>query len=163
MDERELVAGLDACRNADDLRQPELRALAGQVASDERAREMQVRLLRIDRAVRESLDDVLLPVGLEERLVARLCEAAHDAAIGDPTAADMPSPRRLVAVIPNVFARKCLQWGGAAAATAAAVAVGLSREPRYDTLSPTAYGRMAVAKELSEAGGWQPFNAGDVA
>jgi hypothetical protein len=167
MDDRELIAGLDACRRADDLRQPELRAVAGQVAGDERAREMQVRLLRIDGAVRESLHDVPLPVGLEERLVARLHEEAQQATIGDATAADMPSPHGIAVAGhagPMYSRRKWLQWSGAAAATAAAVAITVFLLNRDTTLY-----RQQLAdgwqwqKELSETDGWQPFNAGDVA
>jgi hypothetical protein len=165
MDDRELITGLDACRSADDLRQPELRAVAGQVDQDPRAREMQIRLLRIGDALRQSMDDVPLPAGLEERLVARLYEAAHDAAIGDPTAADMPSSHGVSVAghsQPLLSRRKWLQWGGAAAAAAAAVSIAVVLFNREKTLLPNQLeGAPQWHEALASAGDWQPFNAAD--
>jgi hypothetical protein len=125
MTDRELITGLDACRPAsDDLRQPELRALADQVASDERASTMRVRIERIDCAVASAMHDVPLPDGLLGRQLARLHDAAREAAIGDAVGTDV-SPAPVVPSSstgqPSRWRRKRLAWSAALAAAAAAV------------------------------------------
>jgi hypothetical protein len=125
MTDRDLITGLDACRPAsNDLNEPELRAVAEQVASDERARTMRVRIERIDCAVSSAMHDLPLPEGFVSRQLARLHEAARDAAIGDAVGNDVS----LATVVPSSSAsepslgrRKWLAWSSGLAAAAAAV------------------------------------------
>jgi hypothetical protein len=134
MNDRELITGLDACRPAsDDLRQPELRATADSVASDARAAEIRVRIERIDAATFRAMHNISLPAGLESRLIARLHEAAQNAAIGDTVGADGPSrPDVATSARSNssLSRRKWLAWsGGLATAVAATIAAVMFFRP----------------------------------
>ena len=91
MTDRELITSLDACRPAsDDLRQSELRAVADQVASNDRAQAIRVRIERIDHAVSRTMQDMPLPEGFLARQIARLLEAAREADIGDAAGSELP-------------------------------------------------------------------------
>ncbi len=132
MNDRDLINGLDACRPAtDDLRQPELQAIAGAVASDARAREIRVRIERIDRATLRAIHDVAVPTGLEGRLLARLREAAQlvDAGkVADPAARSAPGIADHVGT--RHSRRRWLAWSaGLATAVAATVAAVMVFRP----------------------------------
>jgi hypothetical protein len=125
MTDRDLITGLDACRPAsDDLRRPELRAVAEQVASDERAGTIHIRIERIDRVVLGAMHDVPLPEGFASRQLARLHDAAREAAIGDAVGSDL-SPTTVVpsssSAEPSRRRRKRIAWSAGLAAAAAAV------------------------------------------
>lgn len=129
MTDRDLITGLDACRPAsDDLNQPELRTIAERVASDERAHTIRVRIERIDRAVSIAMHDMPLPEGFASRQLARLHDAAREAAIGDDVGTDVT----LAPVVPSssvgepfLGRRKLLVWSSVLAASAAAVVATL--------------------------------------
>jgi hypothetical protein len=128
MTDRELITGLDACRPArDDLRQSELRAVADQVASDDRAQSIRVRMERIDQAVLRTIQDMPLPEGFVGRQIARLREAAREAAIGDAAGSELlPAP--LVPASPgagSARSRRRIAWSAGLLATAVAVLVAV--------------------------------------
>jgi hypothetical protein len=129
MTDRDLITGLDACRPAsDDLREPELRAVAERVAAEESSRAIRLRIERIDQAVTRSMHDVGLPEAFISRQVAWLHDAARDAAIGDSAGPDLlPAD-----VNPDMAAgalarsrRKWLAYSGGLCAAAAAVVLAL--------------------------------------
>jgi hypothetical protein len=120
MNDRELITGLDACRQAsNDLAQPDLRDVAESVASDERAAEIRVRIERIDAAALRAMHNISLPAGLESRLVARLRNAAQ------------PTPAVLCETDSSRTRRRWLAWSAGFAAVVAATiaAVMLLRPP----------------------------------
>ncbi|MEX2140511.1 MAG: hypothetical protein WD894_14705 [Pirellulales bacterium] len=130
MNDRDLITGLDACRPAsDDLRQPELRAVAESIASDAHVAEIRVRIERIDAATFRAMHNISLPVGLESRLIARLQEAASGDTVGleatSPSAVSTPDRRNS-----STSRRKWLAWsGGLATAVAAMVAAVMFFRP----------------------------------
>jgi hypothetical protein len=68
---------IDACRpQSEDLRQPEFAQLARQLAGDAELRQVVERSQAFDSAVQRILQDVPVPEGLAERLLARLADAA---------------------------------------------------------------------------------------
>jgi hypothetical protein len=128
MTDRELITGFDACRPAsDDLRQPELRAIAEQLASDGRAQKIQVRIERVDGAVLRAMHNVPLPEGFSARQISRLCEAAREATIGDAVGSDLqPSPVISASTTGGVStSRRRFIWSAGLLASAAAVIVAV--------------------------------------
>jgi hypothetical protein len=125
MNDRELIAGLDACRpGSEDLRQPELRDAAARVAGDPHAEEIRVRLVRIDAAVMRAMHATAAPEGLDDRLISGLEEAARESAIGDLAGADV-SNRPTVTLAVNrdspISRRRWLAWSAGLATAAAAI------------------------------------------
>ena len=128
MTDRELITGLDACRPAsDDLRQSELRAVANQIASNDRAQAIRVRIERIDQAVSRTMHDMPLPEGFLARQIARLREAAQEAAIGDAAESEqLPVP-----VVPassaasSARSRRRIAWSAGLLASAIVVLVAV--------------------------------------
>src|SRR5688500_322319 len=88
MDDRELLQRLDACRpGSDDFRDAGLAPLADELAAQPASRALRARVEHLDRAIGVALDDVPLPAGLQERLLARLA-AAQDSTSQESAAQD---------------------------------------------------------------------------
>jgi len=130
MNDRELITGLDVCRaNCDDLNQSELRAVAEQVASDPRAQEIQLRIMRIDDRMRRSIHNVPVPPGFQNRLLEHLREAASQDQVVDSEDATVTLPPIMAKQTvmasrhpdSSVSRRRWLAWSGGLLAVAAAV------------------------------------------
>lgn len=123
MDDRDLIQRLDACRpGSDDYRDAELAPLADELATHPQHRQLHARLQQIDRTIGASMEDVPLPPGLSQRLLASLAAAEKTVAIDDvvspsPTPSLSPSP----STTPGISRRAWL-WSAAAAASAASLA-----------------------------------------
>lgn len=73
MVDRQLLERIDACRpGSDDLHDPALAPLADELAESRAKRDLYDRVQALDGAIGEALEDVPVPVGLSERLLARL-------------------------------------------------------------------------------------------
>lgn len=163
MNDRDLISGLDACRPASgDLSQPELNALAERVATDGRAAEIHVRIQRIDAAMRRAMHNVALPSGLENRLLARL----HEAALGNTQRLNTPPPPTDTASAgrnTSLSRRQWLVWStGLASAIAASVAAVMFFRPappleRYDLEAGRDWHNQIVA-----AHDWQSVKPNDL-
>lgn len=97
MDPRELHERLDACRpGSDDLAQPELADVRAELQRDAGLRRRANKAEQFDRAVAASMQDVTVPLGLKERLLASLIDpptVAQETILTEPVAAN---PRRRV-------------------------------------------------------------------
>jgi hypothetical protein len=161
MTDRELITGLDACRPAsDDLRQPELRAVAEHLASDDRAQQIRVRIERIDGVMLRAMHDVSLPEGFAARQIARLHEAAREAAIGDAVGNDL-TPGLTVAAYPvrgvSRSRRQLLAWSaGLATIAATVVAIVLLRPDKRLVLDDLESSRQ-WHQQLAADDKWQPI------
>ena len=115
MQDRHLLERIDACRpGSADLQEPELAPLAGEVAVAGEARELYERVGAWDRAIGEALEDVRVPGGLSDRLLARL--AAEQAAVSSPACAE--SDVSLAPSTSSATRRNWLRWSiGLAAAS----------------------------------------------
>jgi hypothetical protein len=75
MNEQELREAIEACRpNGDDLRLPEMSALAEALAHDPRWQAVFARTQRCDAAIGQAFGDVPIPAGLCERLLASVAQ-----------------------------------------------------------------------------------------
>src|SRR5688572_11232473 len=97
MVDRELLERIDACRpGSDDLHDPRLAPLADELAESPIKRDLYQRVQALDAVIGEAIDDVPLPAGLSERLLASLAveplvsaaEGATDGAVSEAA----PSP-----------------------------------------------------------------------
>jgi hypothetical protein len=97
MDPRELHERLDACRpGSDDLAQPELAAVRAELQRDAGLRRRANKSEQFDRAVAASMQDVTVPLGLKERLLASLIDppaVAQETILTEPVAVN---PRRRI-------------------------------------------------------------------
>jgi hypothetical protein len=130
MNDRELIAGLDLCRsNGDDLAESELRPIAQQVASDSRAQEIQLRIMRFDDRMRRSIHNVPVPADFQNRLLEHLRVAASQDQVVDKEDATVTLPSTVMASRhPNssvVSRRRWLAWSGGLLAIAAAVVTAI--------------------------------------
>jgi hypothetical protein len=167
MTDRELISGLDACRpGSDDLGQPELRAVAEHVAADGRAQAIRVRIERIDSAVSRAMHDLPLPDGYAARQLARLHEAAQEAAIGDGVGTDLLPASVAPAISVGSTSRsrrRFLVWSSGVVTAAAAifVAVILLRPEKplvaYDLESSRQW-----HDQLAADGDWLPFHPNEL-
>ncbi len=88
---RQILEALEACRpgSEDGLkpgrRQAELSDLAAAMADSAELARLYERLQRVDTAIGEAFRDVPIPEGLEDRILARLGVAAHDAGNNETT------------------------------------------------------------------------------
>jgi hypothetical protein len=113
MDHEQLKQMIDACRpGRDDLREPEMSALADHLARDPEAAALYERSRGFDSAMTAAFRDAPIPAGLEDRLLGAV-GATERAAVE-------PAPKPFVAPIdrkpPLIFRRRVLA-GLAAAAT----------------------------------------------
>jgi hypothetical protein len=162
MNDRELITGLDVCRPAsDDLRQPELRALADHVANDPRADEIRVQLIRIDSALTRTMHAATVPEGLEDRLLGELQKAAGEAAIGDLVGSDVsekaspaaPAPRD-----PPITRRRWLAWSGGLAAAAAGLIAVIVLRTEKELTNDNLLAAATWHEALVETNGWRPLD-----
>lgn len=95
---------LDACRSgSDDLLLPELASLASGVARDEALAGELDRTLKADREIRSQLDEVAVPAGLADRLLASLA-AARQQAVASAEVSDSPAPQLLKTLADTIAA-----------------------------------------------------------
>ena len=77
MVDRQLLERIDACRpGSEDLHDPALSPLADELAESRAKRDLYDRVQAFDGAIGEALEDVSVPEGLSERLLARLAVEA---------------------------------------------------------------------------------------
>jgi hypothetical protein len=167
MNDRELIAGLDACRaGSDDLRQPELGPVARRVADDPRAEEIRVRLVRIDAEVMRAMHEAAPPPGLEERLIARLQEAARESAIGDlagPDVSDAPPATLRRGLDPQLSRRRWLAWSGGLAIAAGAVIAAFFLTRENDLTSDDLLAADQWHEAIADFEGWQTLSHAELA
>jgi hypothetical protein len=139
MNDRELIAGLDLCRpTGDDLAEVELKPVADELASDPRAREIQLRIERIDARMWQSLHDVPVPSDFHSRLLERLRKASTEVAVAvvDNTVVSSSQTGTTFCRAGRLLSRRrWLAWyGGVLAAAAALVAaiVVLRPPPEFE-------------------------------
>jgi hypothetical protein len=126
MNEREIHEAMDACRSgSDDLSLPEMAALASRLDQDAELRARFARSQEFDAALGAAFQDVPLPEGLEERLLARL---AFENNVVEP-ATDTRSPDDVDAASPasqtqSATARQII-WRAGLAISAVAVVVAM--------------------------------------
>jgi hypothetical protein len=90
MQPHELLTQIDACRSGtDDLREPELAALAEHLSESPEDQELFDRVQKLDRVISTVLHDVSVPSGLADRLLKTLAESA---AVQPPAASQDPVP-----------------------------------------------------------------------
>jgi hypothetical protein len=167
MNDRELIANLDACRSgSDDLNQPELRCAAEIVANEARANEIRVRLLHIDAALIRTMHSVDVPAGMEGRLVARLQEAAGQAATSDAVTAHVPGPAvrpfDVAPVSPSrrdraISRRQWIAWSAGLAAAAASLATLIVLQLPKELASDDLLAADRWHEALAKSGEWQPL------
>ncbi len=88
MKDRRLIEQIDACRpGSDDLRDPALVSLAAELADDTGQRSLYNRVQALDQAIGRAMEDVPLPAGLSERLLAGLAANQITAAAAEAEAA----------------------------------------------------------------------------
>ncbi|MHB1036978.1 MAG: hypothetical protein ACYC0Y_20365, partial [Pirellulales bacterium] len=95
MNDKRIRESIDACRpGSDDLNAADLSFLAAELAKDARLRVAYDRVQKLDVKIAAAFQDVPVPEGLRERLLARLEEAASqaapDAATAEPSLAQPP-------------------------------------------------------------------------
>jgi hypothetical protein len=128
MVDRQLLERIDACRpGSNDLDDPRL-SLAEELAGSPPKRDLYERVQSLDRAISEAIDDVPLPEGLSERLLARLAieglvSAAENLAPEGVPPAAAPAPR--ASSVPRRLWRSA-SIGLAAAASIAAIIAGVN-------------------------------------
>lgn len=107
MTNAELRERIDACRlDTRDLAEPEMVPLAEQLKQDEQVRIVLARSVRFDAVLSEAFHDVPVPMGLEERLLARLravASAIEDCTANAPQSND-PVPTNTPLVSPAAVA-----------------------------------------------------------
>jgi len=93
MVDKRIVEALDACRPAsDDLQFPELADVAELVARDPELTQLQRRLEEADLIIAEAIDDVPVPSGLAERLLARLAAEANGESVAATLETSLEQP-----------------------------------------------------------------------
>jgi hypothetical protein len=76
MSDRELLEQIDACRpGSDDINSPELANLAARVEVDRDDRRRYELVQQLDASLQDAIDDVPVPAGLADRLLAKLAAA----------------------------------------------------------------------------------------
>jgi len=162
MNDREIYEAIDACRpGADDLSLPEMAALASRLDQEPELRERFERSQKLDVAVGEAFQDVPLPDGLEERLLARLAfegnvvEQVTDARSTDDVDAVSPASQTRSATTRQIVWRA----GLAISAVAAVVAIMVVFLTPQDVpaLNPTDLASKGVAfvQSAIDADDWQ--------
>jgi hypothetical protein len=117
--DRHLLQRIDACRpGSDDLHDAGLAPLADELAESAPARALYNRVQGMDQAIGEAVQDVPLPAGLNERLLARLAAEQGESAIEQE-----PPPPAVAAGLPSpatepVSRRRWLRWSVSVAAAA---------------------------------------------
>lgn len=95
MNEQELREAIDACRpNGEDLRLPEMSALAEVLAHDPRWQAVFARTQRCDAAIGQAFEDVPIPAGLCERLLAAVAPPVPAAPLPMAAVAQTPTSVR---------------------------------------------------------------------
>lgn len=113
-----ILLGLDACRPAsEDLQQPELAPLAVRLVESAELRSQLARVQRFDALLGEAIDDLPVPSGLSQRLLAKLNAERAAVAATLPAAASQPT---LVLPARSTNRRK---WLAVAASLAASLIV----------------------------------------
>jgi hypothetical protein len=130
---------IDSCRNEGDLRLPEMKPLADQLASDRALQRDWERARDWDAAIREAMNEVPIPAGLEERLFQALTERESAAIVGNgpgepAPAAEVVAPPA-VEELPSPVPRKRgtprgWKWVGSLVGLAAAVLLVVLAWPR---------------------------------
>lgn len=151
MDDQDFLEQIDACRtDSNDLHDESFADVAKDLTFNPIRRALFDAVQRADRAVVDAMEDVPLPVGLEQRLLAALSDAHHhsaDATVlrGDPVAAVESSVESTSGNVPVTTAaaervsRRRMIWTSLSAATAASVATAAwigSRHWRQTQLTP---------------------------
>jgi len=124
-DAGELWQAIDACRpGSDDECAPEMAELAAELQRNPLLAQAFASAQRFDMQVAEALDDVPLPEGFEQRLLAALSlNAAHTTLAVEPAAHASPVAEP-VASVPFASRSSQRRWTGVALAAAAAVVIG---------------------------------------
>jgi hypothetical protein len=138
MDQHDLHRAIDACRPTyDDLQLEEMAALAGEVQRDQRVRQMYERSQRLDVALGAAFQDVPVPEGFAERLLAAVAaETAVEKSDSNQmvdravsSASETPADTESAVSPAKSRARLSRRWlavvGSVVAATAAMLLVGL--------------------------------------
>lgn len=122
---RRILEGIDACRpGSDDVHDPDLAFLAGELAQDAQARSLYDRAQHVDAAIAAAFSDVPAPEGLEARILARLSAARADSLpSNDPQPASLATSAASGAPIARRFSRRWFAVASAGMAVAATVAV----------------------------------------
>ena len=171
MKDRELIAGLDACRaDSEDLRQPELGDVAQRVADDPQAEAIRVRLVRIDAAMTRAMHEAAAPQGLEDRLIARLQEAARESAIGDLAGADVsdrltvnfPAVTLPPSSDPQLSRRRWLAWSAGLVTVAAAITAAIFLSGERDLTSDELLAADRWHESLTDSEGWRTLSLGEL-
>lgn len=88
MDQSELRDAMDACSTAGgDLELPEMAGLAERLVRDPEARRAFDRIQRFDRRIGAAMSDVVVPAGLNQRILARIEQQAVGLAVASPSSA----------------------------------------------------------------------------
>lgn len=152
--DRRTLEGIEACRpGSDDLQSDELADVARRVQDDPQARAVYARVQQWDAAVSSAMEQVPVPVGLAERILARLSAsgsgsgpsgAVADALAQTAGAAPDAGPRPGESA-PRDLGRSRRRWLTGAAAVAATVAVAVFLAQYVSTTSDTPLEAMADA------------------
>jgi hypothetical protein len=130
-----LLEAIEACRpGSEDASEPAMAFLAAGLAADPQLAELYQKIQKADGAVGEAFQDVPVPDGLAERILARLKTPAGQGAPGEPAPPAGPTPDPIASAPPRRRMRRrwLLAVGsvGALAGAAALVAVFLfPRQP----------------------------------
>ena len=143
--DRRTLEGIESCRpGSDDLQSPELADVAARVENDAESRSVYDRVQKWDAAVSKTMDQVDVPTGLAERILARLdgprAGDALDVAVQDAQqqAADPNAALRPLAgdAAPGGSSRRRWLSGAVALATTVVVAVVLTQYLRTPSDTP---------------------------
>jgi len=96
-DDPRILEALEACRpGSDDLSDPAMAMLAARMAGSPELDSLYERLQRLDKVLADAYQDVPVPEGLADRILARLRESPLSAALGssleEPLPIDAPQP-----------------------------------------------------------------------
>jgi hypothetical protein len=161
---RKIREAIDACRpGSDDLAAPEMQDVARQIDADPAARSLLEQTQREDKVIAQAFQQVGIPVGLEQRLLAALlaAEPIDDVARADVATAPVEEGVEAAPPGPRVWRRVFI---GAVAASLM-LAVGLAVWNRQPPLGASRLAPLVLQwikdVEQFEEGRWQAFQRED--